>query len=442
MNLPKCFVVDTNCLIYDPNAIEVLMNSDNILFLHSSVICELDNLKTQRDIGRDCREAIRKIEQLHITNHPRMRIIQRSDWSNPLLNHLDKNKNDHNIIALAHNLMCGGEYMKVKLISKDIAVRILARDLGVIVEDYVSESIKIDNTNLKEVDVPIDNIDLVGGEYRFTLSDMSGYVENEGVICNSDWNGWYPLQLNSEWKQNFAAIKKGDRFHIIPNDISMMGLTPYMMNGSGKNWEQYIAMAQLLDDNIRCVFLIGGAGSGKTMLALAAALEQRKKFRNIVITRPMVSLENNDRMGFLPGDINDKMGPWLKPIYRTVSQISAINDDNKKIIEKVRETNKIEIQPLDYVRGLTFVKDVLVCDEMQNSSPHEMRTLITRAGEGTKMIFTGDLAQIDMVKKINAETSGLAYASVKMSDQKMVATTHFKNTVRSELACLAERLLK
>jgi len=440
VNLSKCFVVDTNCLIYDPNAIEVLMNDVNEVYIHTVVIQELDNLKTSRDIGRDAREAIRNIDKLHIEKHPRFHIVQYSNWSDMRLNHLDKNKNDHNIIALAYNLM--GENDKVVLISKDITVRILARDLGIVVEDYIAESIKIDDTKLKEVEVPYSNIDKLGNDYIFRLPDMSGFVENEGAIVWSDWNGCLSPESNTNWKQNFAAIKKGDKFHIIPNDISMMGLTPYMMNGSGKNWEQYVAMAQLMDDSIRCVFLIGGAGSGKTMLGLASALEQRRKFRNIVITRPMIALENENNMGFLPGDINDKMGPWLKPIYRTMSQISYINEDNKKIIEKVKETNKVEIQPLDYVRGLTFVRDILVCDEMQNCSQHAMRTLITRAGEGTKMIFTGDLAQIDMVNKLNAETSGLAYASAKMSNQKMVATTHFKKTVRSELAYLAEKLLK
>jgi len=441
MNLPKAIVVDTNVLIHDPESIEILMNDINILYLHTSVIQELDNLKTQRDIGRDCREAIRKIEKLHIENHPRMRIIQRSDWSNPKLDHLDKGKNDHHIIALAYNLMGNADYKEVKLISKDVAVRILARDLGIVVEDYVSESIKIDDTNLKEVEVPVDSIDLVGGEYRFALPDMSGYVENEGVICWSDWNGWYPSQLNSEWKQNFAAIKKGDRFHIIPNDISMMGLTPYTMNGSGKNWEQYVAMAQLLDNRIKCSFLIGGSGSGKTLLALAAVLEQRKLFRNIMITRPMVHLEDEDKMGFLPGSADEKMAPWLRPIYRTISHISSMNEENRKIIDRVKENNKIEIEPLDYIRGMTFVKDVLLVDEAQNLTPHQMKTIITRLGEHSKVIFTGDLGQIDRIKKINAETSGLAYASVKMAGEPEVSTIHFKKTVRSVLAEKAERLL-
>jgi PhoH-like ATPase len=441
VNLPKAIVVDTNVLIHDPESIEILMNDINVLFVHTIVIQELDNLKTQRDIGRDCREAVRNIEKLQIAEHPRLKIIQRVDWGNQKLDHLDKNKNDHNIIALAHNLLNNPEFKGVKLISKDTVVRMLARDLGIVVEDYVAESIKIDDTKLKEVDVPIDSIDNVSGEYRFTLPDMSKYMENEGVVCWSDWNGWYPAQLNSEWKQNFVAIKKGGWFRIVPNDISMMGLTPYTMDSKDKNWEQFVAMSQLMDDSIKCSFLIGGSGSGKTLLALAAVLEQRKKFRNIMITRPMVHLEDEDKMGFLPGGVEEKMTPWLRPIYRTISYISSVSEDNKKIIEKVKENNKIEIEPLDYIRGMTFVKDILIVDEAQNLTAHQIKTIITRMGENSKIIFTGDLGQIDRIKKINSDTSGLAYASVKMLGERMVSTVHFKKTVRSELAERAEILL-
>ncbi|MCK5020954.1 MAG: PhoH family protein, partial [Candidatus Peribacteraceae bacterium] len=263
---------------------------------------------------------------------------------------------------------------------------------------------------------------------------------NEGVVCWSDWNGTLAVQNNSEWKDSFVAIKKGDRFQIVNNSVSMMGLKPYSMNGD-PNWEQYVAMHHLLDRDIKCSFLIGGAGSGKTILALAAGLEQRRQFRNILVTRPMVPLEDEDRMGFLPGGVNEKMSPWLKPIFRSLSFIGGVHKDNEKIIQLVREKNKLEVEPLDYIRGMTYVKDLLIIDEAQNLTQHQIKTIITRAGEGAKIIFTGDLGQIDRMKKINADSSGLAYASVKMVDQPMVSVVHFKKTVRSELAHLAERLL-
>lgn len=441
MELPKAIVVDTNVLIHDPEAIELLMNDVNILFLHSIVIQELDNNKTKRDIGRDCREAIRKIEELHKTNHPRFKIIRQVDWSDPTLFHLDKDKNDHHIIALAHNLKYKDEYKEVKLISKDTTVRILSRDLDILAEDYISERVVIDNTSLREVEVPSNIIESSGISHTFTLPDMKGFIENEGVICWSDWDGAYQPQSNSEWSQSFVATKKGDSFHIINNQISLMGMKPYSINGDGPNWEQYVAMSQLMDPKIKLSFLVGGAGSGKTIISLAAALEQRKMFRNILVTRPMVHLEDEDRMGFLPGDINQKMDPWLRPIFRSLSFISQLDKDNQSIINKVRDNNKMEIEPLDYIRGMTYVRDILIVDEAQNLTPHQIKTIITRAGENSKIIFTGDLGQIDRKKKIDANTSGLAYASVKMSDNKMVSTVYFKKTVRSPLADLAERVL-
>lgn len=416
------------------------MNDVNILFLHTIVLQELDNLKTQRDIGRDCREAIRKIEQLHKDNNPRLKIVQHSNWDSDKASHLNKLKNDHHIIVLALNLLESNEYKGVKLISKDTAVRILARDVGLVAEDYLDVSIKIDNTSLKEVKVPCDIIEKRGAGYVFK-SDEVECIENEGVVCWSDWNGELEPHNNTEWRQNFTAIKKGKYFRIVDNSISMMGVSPYSMNAKLRNWEQYVAMQQLMDDDIKCSFMIGGAGSGKTMLALAAAMEQRSKFRNILITRPMVHLEDEDRMGFLPGSVEDKMSPWLRPIYRTISQIGSINTENAKIIQKIRENNKIEIEPLDYIRGMTFVKDILIVDEAQNLTPHQIKTIITRVGERSKIIFTGDLGQIDRMKKIDSHSSGLAYASVKLAGEKMVSTVHFKKTVRSELAERAERLL-
>jgi PhoH-like ATPase len=440
VSYPKAIIVDTNVLIHDPESIETLMNDVNVVFLHTIVIQELDNLKTQRDIGRDCREAIRRIEKLHEEEHPRFRVVQMSYWIHPDLQHLDQNKNDHHIIALAHNIQQSQEFNETKLISKDTTVRILARDIGITVEDYVSENIKIDNTRLKEIEIPYNLIEKNSKGFVFETPDIDDYKENEGVICWSDWDGYYTPQSNSKWQQNFTAIKKGELFHIVDNEISAMGITPYSMNG-GPNWEQYIALAQLLDKDIKCLFLIGGSGSGKTLLSMAAALHQRRFFRNILITRPMIHLEDEDRMGFLPGTIEDKMSPWLRPIYRTISFIGSISNDNFKLIEKIRESNKLEIEPLDYIRGMTYVKDLLIVDEAQNLTPHQMKTIITRAGENSKIVFTGDLGQIDRTRKIDASTSGLAYASVKMSGEPMVSTVYFKETVRSELAHLAERLL-
>ena len=422
------------------------MNDVNILFLHTIVLQELDRNKTKRDIGRDCREAIRRIEKLQIENHPRLKIVQQSDWSDPALSHLDRHNHDHMIIALAHNLSQESPIIhdEVKLISKDTTVRVLSRDLDITVEDYISSQVTVDNTEMKDVNVPCDDFVLnrYGNGYEFRLDpDTDIFSQNDGVIVNTNWNGQLePHGPNIDWGRQFTAIKKGEVFQVIRKDISAMGLESYSMNGS-PNWAQYVALSQLLDNAIKCCFLIGGAGTGKTILALAAALEQRKMFRNILVTRPMVHLEDEDNMGFLPGDINQKMNPWLRPIWRSLSFIGHVDKMNEKIIQKVRADDKLEIEPLDYIRGMTFVKDILIVDEAQNLTPHQIKTIITRAGEKCKIIFTGDLGQIDRTRKVDATSNGLAYASVKMANQPMVSVCHFKETVRSPLAHLAERLL-
>ena len=265
---PKAIVVDTNVLIHDPESIETLMNDINVLFLHTIVLQELDRNKTKRDIGRDCREAIRRIEKLQIDNHPRLKIVQYSNWDNPELKHLDKSQNDHHIIALAHNLSndAGDMYSEAKLISKDTTVRVLSRGLDINVEDYVSSAVSIDNTTLKEVEIPFSQFksNKYNNGYEFVADDMDTFTENEGVVVWSDWNGRLePNGPNTDWGKQFTAMKKGGKFQVIPSNIQAMGMKPYSMNGNGENWEQYVALNQLLDRNIKLSFLIGGAGTGK-----------------------------------------------------------------------------------------------------------------------------------------------------------------------------------
>ena len=430
----NAIVVDTNVLIHDPNSIEVLLNDTNIVFIHSTVLLELDSLKRKLDIGSDCREVINLIEELHKNNHPRLIISNDLDFSK--LPHLDKNCPDHRIICLAYNLTKkDNEFDKVKLVSNDTMVRILARDLGILVEDYQKTKVKLKDNDTKVVNVPKDIISF----NTFTLDNMDDFIENEGVICMSDYS--QDNDNSFEWAKRFTAIKKYDKFVITPNDISVMGLKSYSMYANSRNFEQEIAMHHLLDKDISLSFLIGGSGSGKTLLSLASALDMRRYYRNILITRPMVHLEDENNMGYLPGDVKEKMSPWMKPITRTLSYISGLSDDNKTLIEKLRENGKIDFEPLDYIRGNTFLKDLIIVDEAQNLSAHQVKSIITRAGDGTKIIFTGDLGQIDRNKKLSKASSGLAYASEKLKNNMITSCIHLKETVRSRLAKLADKML-
>jgi PhoH-like ATPase len=266
-------------------------------------------------------------------------------------------------------------------------------------------------------------------------------IENEGVVCYSDYDPFSYSRLKG-WRPIFAAIKKKGILHLIDNDIEALGIKPYTLNGNGDyNWHQHIALAQLLDSRIKLVLLQGGAGSGKTILSLATAISQRKTFRQILVTRPMVPLEDEDRMGFLPGNIEDKMGPWLQPIWQSLSFLKEQSNTNKKLIEDMIEFRKLYFAPLDYIRGMSFYKDLIIVDDAQNLTPHQVKTIITRAGHEAKIIFTGDLGQIDRKKRLDRRSSGLAYATDKLNDQSLVAVTKFKETVRSPLASLAEEYL-
>lgn len=437
MGNTNAIIVDTNVLIHNPNSVMTLMNDSNVLHISSAVIMELDHLKKEKEIGQDCQQALNLIDRLHKEKNERLVISTSSDFSHPALAHLDRKHPDHIIIALAHNITNANTcFDNVKLISNDTTVRLLARDLGIFEEEYQKTRVKIDN-KIKTVNVPKE--DIAFGTFR--LSNQDDFIENEGVICMSDYDNKGGYDGGDDWKIRFTAIKKANKFVITPHDISCMGFRPYSMYANRTNWGQYIAMQQLLDDDVKLSFLIGGAGSGKTLLALSAIMEQRAKYRNIYISKPFTPLDGNDTMGYLPGSIEDKSAPWMRPMMKSLSYIGAGSDGNRKALESIREHGKLDIMPLDYIRGSSFVRDIIFIDECQNISISAIKTIITRCGEGTKLILVGDIKQIDNSKKMNMYNCGLSYAMEKMKDNYMVSRMILQESVRSPLASLADRML-
>jgi PhoH-like ATPase len=209
-----------------------------------------------------------------------------------------------------------------------------------------------------------------------------------------------------------------------------------------RNAEQAFALSALLDRNIPLVTLSGKAGTGKTLLALAASLESKRHYRQIFIARPIVPLSNKD-IGYLPGDINSKLDPYMQPLYDNLAviqnQFSGKHNQNRRIEELLSE-EKIVITPLSFIRGRSIVKVFFIVDEAQNLTPHEVKTIITRAGEGTKLIFTGDIYQIDH-PYLDSQSNGLSYLIEKMKDQKLYAHINLEKGERSELSDLAIQLL-
>jgi PhoH-like ATPase len=455
----KALVVSTDVLVHDPGSIDNMRKDGNIVFIPWGVVLELGRIRDSPDIGRDAQEAILRIKAIRDSKDLSLRIVQRPIFDG--LPVLDKQSANHQVIAAAKNLQKEGSFARVEIVSLAPVVQILAGELDIIAKPYFSNQVMVREYLMKEIKVPATCIH----QDSFMYQEEFGKIgENEGVVCNSNRNP------SGTWCKSFAAIRKGDIFRIIPSDISAAGIKPYSLNGNGYNWYQAVALAQLLDPKIELVFLEGGAGSGKTLLALASAIEQENRYWRIIITRPMVHLEDEDNMGYLPGNVDDKMAPWLRPITQNLNLLKAVNGTSRgdesgaadkstavnikkkgkknpknikgKAGEKGREDidkyNKIEFVPLDYIRGTTFHRTLLIVDEAQNLTPHQVKTIITRAGERTKIILTGDLGQIDRRKMLNQRSNGLAYAIAKMGGPPSVGVTTFKETVRSSLASLAE----
>ncbi len=436
----KAKIVDTSALVHDPFCITYLIQKGVVACIPWTVLEELDGLKSRPDIGFDAREAARVIEEMRQSDQPNLEIVKEINWEK--MDFLDRKVKDHMIIATANALQ--KKYSKVELVSKDVMLRIKAREIGFEAEDYYRDQAENTNdTNLPRVEVTPDKIDMKTFTFPYAPEDHDEIVENGAVVCLSKWDGDMkrPDKLSASGEK-FAAIRKNNHFQVIPRNMSIFGIHPYsgLENGTN-NWPQNVAMYHLTNPETALVFLEGGAGTGKTLLALAGALEERRRYRNILISRPMVHLEDKDNMGYLPGEIKDKMAPWLRPIMQNLSFLKDASDDNREMIEKFLSEKKIDIEPLDYIRGATFWKCFLIIDEAQNLTPHQVKTIITRAGEGTKIVFTGDLDQIDRKRRLDKRSSGLAYAASRLINQKIVAAVKFQDSVRSELAKMGVEML-
>lgn len=440
MQNKKVKVVDTSALVHDPSCLTYLMQKGINACIPWKVLEELDGLKGRPNIGYDAREAIRNIEALREESHPGLIIAREKEWED--FDFLDKSINDHHILCIAQTLK--KTYDKVGVVSKDSMMRIKARELGFDAEDYYRDQAdKNQDLVLPRIEVPADTINTSNFTFAYDPEKHGNINQNDGVVCISDWSGSFkrPDERIDEG-EHFAAVRRNGFFQIISKNIQAFGVSPFSGSDESEvNWPQCVALSHLTSPEVSLVFLEGGAGSGKTLLALAAALSVKRQYRQILVSRPMIHLEDKDNMGFLPGDIRDKMGPWLRPIWQNLSFLKEISPQNKDIIDKMIEEKKIEIEPLDYIRGTTFWKCMLIIDEAQNLTPHQVKTIITRAGEGTKIVFTGDLDQIDRRRRLDKISSGLAYAVGRLRDQGIVASVKFKTSVRSELAKMGVELL-
>jgi len=316
-------------------------------------------------------------------------------------------------------------------VSKDTNLRMKAKSLGINSQDYKSDKVQgFDKlyTGRRVIEglasETIDHLYAHGGVLPAGMLPLpQPPVANENFV------------LRNGSKSALATYRRGDdAFHRVEK-LTCYGITP-------RNAEQSFALRALMDDSIRLVTLAGSAGTGKTLLALAAALECRQKYRQIMLARPVVPLSNRD-LGFLPGDIADKLDPYMQPLYDNLTVIRHQCGDDTQAAQRIndmRESEKLVITPLAYIRGRSLQRMFFIVDEAQNLTPHEVKTIITRAGEGTKIVFTGDVAQIDQ-PYLDALSNGLSTLIHRMTGQPLYAHVTLEKGERSELADLASALL-
>jgi len=435
----KTFVLDTSVLLHDHQSLSNF--KENNVAIPITVLEELDKFKIGNDTKNfSAREVIRFIDKLSISSSlqnwvtlgkgmGKLKIIMETNPKNlNAENVYSSSKNDHKIINAALHLK-ETEKNNVILVTKDINLRIKAKALGLISEDYETGKV-----NAKELDA--------GNTYTINAVDSEiirevfskGEIDENGLLGDKKvTNGYYILKNGKNSSLAFYDHLDGKIERIEKEYV--YGIKP-------KNAEQTFAIHALLNSNVKLVALQGVAGTGKTLLALAAALEQHKDYNQIILARPIVPLSNKE-IGFLPGDANDKIGPYMEPLWDNLKFIKSQFGENEKkfkAINEMQQSGKIIITPLAFIRGRSLSNILFIVDESQNLTPHEVKTIITRAGENTKIIFTGDVHQIDS-PYLDENSNGLAYLIDRLKGQPLFAHVRLEKGERSELANLANELL-
>lgn len=435
----KIFVLDTNVLLHDHTCIYNFEENDIVIPIVA--LEELDHFKKGNEmINFHAREFTRELDKIAGDNlfnggiplgkkHGKLRIETGKPFSQEMEQSFAEKSPDHRILAIAYHLNKENASQSVILVTKDINLRMKAKSLGIVAQDYLSDKVmNIDTLNRE--------IEILQGVDDGLIQSM--YESNDGVPAKK-------LKLKPYANQYY--IIKGGKSSALGryNETTQMidrvektrayGIEP-------RNSEQTFSLDALLRRDIQLVALTGKAGTGKTLLALAAALQQEKHFNQILLARPIVPLANRD-LGFLPGDVNEKISPYMQPLFDNLTVIKNKFKSTSKdyqFIEEMQRTDRLVITPLAYIRGRSLSDVFFIVDEAQNLTPHEVKTIITRAGEGTKFVFTGDIQQIDH-PYLDMKSNGLTYLSDKMHGQSIFAHVNLVKGERSYLADLASSLL-
>jgi PhoH-like ATPase len=438
----KHFVLDTNVLLHNPSAL--FMFADNEVIIPFDVLEELDKFKTNpNDLGRNARSVIRHLDGLRQKGNlaegvglngggGRLRILMNGDQTAcPMLT---ENTPDNRIICCAYGLHQQGK--RVVFITKDINARIKSDAMGLLTEDFEAEKVDFEKlyTGWRELSVPSDVINRLFSEKSVAL-DIPDPHANEFIL------------LKDETDENHTGIGRlradGTIFPVRARRGPVFGIMP-------RNLQQTMALDLLMDDSVKLVSLIGSAGTGKTLLALAAGLAKvlnEEIYHKILCARPIMPLGRD--IGYLPGDKDEKLTAWMQPIFDNLSYLlsnrltaesgthatHASLSSVEQRIAQLMESGQVNLEPLTYIRGRSIPHQFMIVDEAQNLTPHEVKTIASRVGDGTKLVLTGDATQIDN-PYLDSSTNGLSYLVERLKGKSIVGHITLEKSERSELASL------
>ncbi len=433
----KNYILDTNVLLHDPNSI--LNFTDNHVFIPIEVIEEIDRFKREStELGRNARTVSRMLDGFRgdgslsagvkLPNGGTLKIGFHKNGNGETV--FSKDSVDNRILAFAAATQKAQPKSSTILVSKDINLRIKADALGLAAEDYETDRVFITDlyTGMVEMPMSAEKLAKFRSDGELELNGGKKYFPNE--FCT----------LIDEANPKKTALTKVDAtgtklIPIMDSRESVWGIKP-------RNREQHYAFDALLDDRVKLVTLMGKAGTGKTLLAMAAGLKRTvldREFRRLVVARPTISM--GKELGFLPGSLEEKLSPWMQPIHDALEMLSDLNmgHDQRRSGDLMR-SGSIVVEALSYIRGRSIANQFMIIDEAQNLTPLEAKTIITRVGHGTKIIFTGDPYQIDN-PYVDSSSNGFNYIISRFRDQAIAAHIELQKGERSELAELAANIL-
>jgi len=439
MSADKFFVLDTNVLLHNSEAITCF--GDNTVVLPMTVIEELDKFKKNNDeLGRNARQVIRTLDRLRgqgslgkgVPTEDGGTVWITMEKEDDCGTCIDLNIPDNRIIATAYRLQTEGR--RVIFVSKDINARLKADALGIAVMDFEKEKADFDQlyTGWRSIKVSSSMIDHL---YQGKELELEGeeFLPNEFVLLVDENN-------DKHTGIGRAVVAGNSVKSLNPAFDSAYNLRPRSM-------EQRVALELLMDPEVALVSLIGQAGTGKTLLALAAGMTnaiKTAKYEKLLVSRPVIPLGKD--IGYLPGTKDEKMKLWMQPIFDNLSYLMGLTNGGKQDaatelgIKRLLREDRIELEALTYIRGRSISRQYVIIDEAQNLTPHEVKTIISRAGEGTKMILTGDPEQIDN-PYLDASSNGLSYTVERLKGQEACGHITLTRSERSHLASLAAEYL-